>query len=79
MFFKDFIQIYEYKIIAGTDTTFSFDYVFGAESQQVNIYDDCVTDLIDAAFEGNSSPDRSYSILIVFFFYEFNKVLMQRF
>lgn len=35
------------QIIAGPDNAFTFDYVFGIDTQQHRIYDDCVTDLID--------------------------------
>ena len=35
------------KIIAGTDAYFTFDHVFGVDSTQSAIYDDCVAELLN--------------------------------
>jgi len=35
------------QIVAGNDTFFTFDHVFGVETQQSKIYEECVTDLVD--------------------------------
>lgn len=35
------------QIIAGNDTFFTFDYVFGVDTQQSKIYQECVTELVD--------------------------------
>lgn len=35
------------QINAGPDTYFTFDYVFGPESKQIDIYDGCVSDLVN--------------------------------
>ena len=35
------------QIIAGTDAFFTFDHVFGVESSQSQIYDECVSDLVN--------------------------------
>lgn len=40
------------QLQAGEDNIFSFDYVFGHETEQVSIYEDCVLNLVHAAFEG---------------------------
>lgn len=40
------------SIVLGGDKTFSYDYVFGEESSQVQIYDACVSKLLPKVFEG---------------------------
>ncbi|XP_070390402.1 chromosome-associated kinesin KIF4-like isoform X2 [Dermacentor albipictus] len=40
------------SIVLGGDKTFSYDYVFGVESSQVQIYDACVSKLLPKVFEG---------------------------
>jgi hypothetical protein len=40
------------QIQAGSDNIFNFDYVFGSDTHQSNIYDVCVLPLIGAAFDG---------------------------
>jgi hypothetical protein len=48
------------QIVAGNDQGFSFDHVFGEETMQEQIYDQCVVDLIDAAFEGFNATILAY-------------------
>eukprot|EP01032_Pedospumella_encystans_P009002 gene9002-10625_t len=48
------------QIVAGNDTFFTFDYVFGVETQQSKIYDECVIDLVDAFFEGFNATILAY-------------------
>lgn len=48
------------QVVAGCDTTFTFDYVFGCDSQQVDVYDTCVVPLVEAAFEGFNATILAY-------------------
>jgi kinesin family member 21 len=50
----------EAQIRAGGESLFSFDYVFGDDCTQDNIYDDCVSDLLEAAFEGFNATILAY-------------------
>ncbi|KAH6920353.1 hypothetical protein HPB50_028659 [Hyalomma asiaticum] len=40
------------SIVLGGDKTFTYDYVFGEESRQVQVYDACVSKLLPKVFEG---------------------------
>ncbi|KAH6921165.1 hypothetical protein HPB50_027849 [Hyalomma asiaticum] len=40
------------SIVLGGDKTFTYDYVFGEESSQVQVYDACVSKLLPKVFEG---------------------------
>lgn len=41
-----------HSIVLGGDKTFTYDYVFGEESSQVQVYDSCVSKLLPKVFEG---------------------------
>lgn len=48
------------QIVAGMDTMFTFDHVFGPDSIQSDIYDVCVVPLVEAAFEGFNATILAY-------------------
>eukprot|EP00599_Poterioochromonas_sp_BG-1_P008389 CAMPEP_0173142146 /NCGR_PEP_ID=MMETSP1105-20130129/5918_1 /TAXON_ID=2985 /ORGANISM="Ochromonas sp., Strain BG-1" /LENGTH=1680 /DNA_ID=CAMNT_0014055489 /DNA_START=87 /DNA_END=5126 /DNA_ORIENTATION=- len=50
----------ENQIRAGPDTYFTFDYVFGSETSQTEVYDSCVEELLHAAFEGFNATILAY-------------------
>ena len=41
------ISFRTYQILAGTDAFFTFDNVYGVDSSQADIYDDCVVNLVN--------------------------------
>ena len=59
------------QIIAGSDTMFTFDYVFGTESSQASIYDDCVVPLVNGILKYYSNPFtiKTNFLLAVIFLY----------
>jgi hypothetical protein len=46
--------------VAGTETTFTFDHVYGPDTSQQSIYDKCVMDLVNSAFEGFNATVLAY-------------------
>ena len=40
-----------YQILAGTDAFFTFDNVYGVDSSQAEIYDDCVVNLVNGKID----------------------------
>ena len=48
------------QIVAGSDTAFTFDHVFDDTTQQTQIYDECVQDLVNATFEGFNATILAY-------------------
>lgn len=48
------------QVLVGKDQCFSFDYVFGEECDQVTIFEECVLNLVDAAFEGFNATILAY-------------------
>lgn len=44
--------IFTFIISKGADNLFTFDHVFGTESNQSTIYNECVNELVNSAFEG---------------------------
>jgi kinesin family protein 4/21/27 len=48
------------KIIAGTDLMFTFDHVFGLDSNQSSIFDDCARNLLQSVFEGFNATIIAY-------------------
>mmetsp|Transcript_15064 Transcript_15064/g.33201 ORF Transcript_15064/g.33201 Transcript_15064/m.33201 type:complete len:1521 (-) Transcript_15064:165-4727(-) len=50
----------ESQIVTGNDTFFTFDHVFGAETVQSTLYNQCVTELVDAFFEGFNATILAY-------------------
>lgn len=48
------------QIRAGAETFFTFDHVFGSDTIQQTIYDECVADLLSAAFEGFNATILAY-------------------
>jgi kinesin family protein 4/21/27 len=48
------------QLQAGGDNIFNFDYVFGTDTDQQTIYEDCVLPLVGSAFEGFNSTILAY-------------------
>ena len=55
------------QIVAGNDTYFTFDYVFGVETEQERIYHDCVTDLVDGKWKEKYLLETFRIITFIFF------------
>lgn len=55
-----FIALLFEQIRAGANTFYTFDHVFGAESNQETIFDSCVFELLNAAFEGFNATILAY-------------------
>lgn len=47
-------------VIGGDGSKFTFDYVFGQEATQKDIYEECVGSLVDSAFEGFNATILAY-------------------
>eukprot|EP01041_Mallomonas_annulata_P004997 gene4997-9998_t len=50
----------EPQVTIGSDQCFTFDYVFGTDSNQNEVYEDCVVDLVDATFDGFNATVLAY-------------------
>jgi kinesin family protein 4/21/27 len=50
----------EPQIMAGSSNLFTYDHVFGINSSQDSIYNECVVDLINSAFEGFNATILAY-------------------
>jgi hypothetical protein len=50
----------EPQIIYGKDKAFTYDYVFGEESTQLEVFDNCVSPLLEYAFKGFNSTIIAY-------------------
>mmetsp|Transcript_1165 Transcript_1165/g.1891 ORF Transcript_1165/g.1891 Transcript_1165/m.1891 type:complete len:1638 (+) Transcript_1165:189-5102(+) len=50
----------EPQVTFGNDQDFTFDFVFGTDSMQSEIYDACVSNLVDATFEGFNATVLAY-------------------
>lgn len=50
----------ENQIVAGSDLYFTFDYTFDSDASQSNIFDGCVTNLVNSAFEGFNATIIAY-------------------
>jgi len=48
------------QLVVGNDTPFTFDFVFGRDSTQEEIYNDCVSPLVSAALEGYNGTILAY-------------------
>lgn len=48
------------QIVVGTEQFFTFDHVFGPDTHQIEIYEECVKDLVDATFEGFNATILAY-------------------
>ena len=46
--------------MAGSDLYFTFDHTFDSDASQSNIFDECVTDLVNSAFEGFNATIIAY-------------------
>lgn len=42
----------EPQVVLGTDKSFTYDYVFDTEEDQLNVYNNCVAPLIDSSLDG---------------------------
>lgn len=49
----------ESQIVAG-ESVFTFDHTFGVDDQQVTIFETCVVDLVNSAFEGFNATILAY-------------------
>jgi kinesin family protein 4/21/27 len=53
-------KVNESQILAEPDKYFAFDYVFAGSSNQEDVYDTCVSGLVDSFFEGFNATVLAY-------------------
>lgn len=50
----------EPQVVLGTDKSFTYDYVFDTEEDQLNVYNNCVAPLIDSSLDGYNATILAY-------------------
>ncbi|KAL3183179.1 hypothetical protein MRX96_006943 [Rhipicephalus microplus] len=51
-------------IVLGGDKTFTYDYVFGEQSSQLEVYEACISELLPKVFEGEQTSRCDLSCLV---------------
>jgi kinesin family protein 4/21/27 len=57
------------QIFIGSDKSFTYDYAFDREANQVDVYDACIRDLVDGVFNGLNATILAYGQVFSIFIY----------